>query len=156
MRLQCMHSKAVCRAIGMWWTVVPKLPDSGGARVGKEAYVAMSARVQRALNALYDEAEARECAEEDWEEDRCGFEDLDQCVLELFFRPRLRCCSFIDVCSCVQACPCPCPPCPSGSTFTTRFSSSRTCGWILWTSRTTSRRVRGVNCPPAFCPSARG
>lgn len=76
-----MHSKEVCRAIGMWWTVVPKIPSSNGTRISKTEYVAMSRRIQRALDTLYDEAEAQQCAEEDWEEDSCGFTDMDQCAL---------------------------------------------------------------------------
>ena len=79
-RAACRTHKEVLAVLQVWWQAAQRSLQSGGDRsaseLGKERYVAMMRKIYKTMIEDYDEAEALECALEDWERDRQGRDEM--------------------------------------------------------------------------------
>ena len=81
-RAQTRDHKDVLAILHVWWQAALRSlhggNDTSKSEVGKARYVAMMGKIYKTMMEEYDEEEAVQCAEEDWEMDRQGRDALDR------------------------------------------------------------------------------
>ena len=81
-RAALRHHKDVLAVLHVWWQTAQRSMQSGGdtlaSALAKGPYVEMMLKVYKCMIREFDEAEARECADEDWARDSDNGADLDR------------------------------------------------------------------------------
>eukprot|EP00325_Prymnesiales_sp_UTEX-LB-985_P005232 CAMPEP_0174699598 /NCGR_PEP_ID=MMETSP1094-20130205/4830_1 /TAXON_ID=156173 /ORGANISM="Chrysochromulina brevifilum, Strain UTEX LB 985" /LENGTH=784 /DNA_ID=CAMNT_0015896965 /DNA_START=84 /DNA_END=2440 /DNA_ORIENTATION=+ len=81
-RASCRQHADVVSVLHVWWQTAQRSLQSGGdshaSTLGEDRYVHMLVKIYKTMIEAYDEAEARECAADDWERDRQGHETINR------------------------------------------------------------------------------